>query len=204
MVLWQKKYKHIIFDLGGVLLRWNPTAFIQDMFPGSSVTNFLLDPSVKEIWHALDKGLITLQQAVHQLPSWMSPYKFTYFTSALAEHMVPLQDGLYIVQLVKQQGYSVYILSDLQEITFCKIRERYNFFELFNGCIISYQVHAAKPDPEIYSILLKKYNLHPAECLFIDDKIENIQGGQKLGIDGIVCVSPLQLATELKHRGILA
>jgi putative hydrolase of the HAD superfamily len=84
--------------------------------------------------------------------------------------MIPLDEGINILKTVKARGYRVYILSNMSQAAVAIIKQRYDFFKLCDGEVWSCTAHAAKPDVAIYQILLKQYNLDPAECLFIDDR----------------------------------
>jgi 2-haloacid dehalogenase len=81
--------------------------------------------------------------------------------------------------------------------------EDFPFLQLFDGKVVSGAVKQTKPGEDIYQLLLKKYNIRPEQSLFIDDKKENIQTAEKLGIKGIHFKDPAQLRRELQQLSIL-
>lgn len=98
----------------------------------------------------------------------------------------PIDEGIKFVKECKRRGYLVYVLSNWDHESFdILIKEYQDFFKLFDGIIISGDVHAIKPAPEIYEHFTSK--LLPHTCVFIDDRIENIEAAQKHGIHGINC-----------------
>lgn len=99
-------------------------------------------------------------------------------------------DAVDLVQAYKDQGHELYILSNWDAESFQLLKElNPEFFALFNGIVISGEVNTIKPEPAIYHYLLKTYGLDPKNCIFIDDRPENIEAAQKLGIQGVLCTS---------------
>ena len=114
-----------------------------------------------------------------------------------------IKGSVEILKELYDKGYRLYALSNWSAESLTLAQERYNFFPLFNGMVISGQEKTIKPDPGLYKILLSRYQLDPAETLFIDDHSENTIAAAKLGMKTIDFVSPLQLREELTKRGIL-
>ena len=108
-----------------------------------------------------------------------------------------------ILKRLKQAGYPVYGLSNWSAETFPYMRERHDFFDLFDDMVISGEVGHAKPEPEIFQILLDKIGRPAKECLFIDDSLTNIGQAQKLGFATILFQSPQQLESSLRVLQIL-
>ena len=100
------------------------------------------------------------------------------------------------------KGYRLYALSNWSAETLPLAQERYNFFPLFSGMVISGQEKTIKPDPGLYKILLSRYQLDPAETLFIDDHYKNTISAPQLCIKTIDFVSPLTFRAALTTRGI--
>jgi putative hydrolase of the HAD superfamily len=109
-----------------------------------------------------------------------------------------------LVHLLKEKGYNLYVLSNTASGMLESRQHDYNFFELFDGILLSHEVGAVKPYAKIYNILLEKYNLKPEECLFIDDFAWNVEGAKKVGIDGVVCTDPDVMISELATLGVLS
>jgi MEMO1 family protein len=193
-----KQYKNIIFDLGAVLVNWQPEKIISSIFKDNSkfaVENFYENKS--KIWSDFNKGIIT----PNDLANFLGKEYSELLLKKLPNYLFILEEGIEIFNLIKEKGYKTYILSNFPKELFesAKNINNYedNFLSKFDGKIISYKVNSIKPEPEIYQALLDKYNLIPEECFFIDDKEENILGGKNLGINGVVCKNHEQLKNDL-------
>lgn len=198
------RYKNVIFDLGGVLIYFNPRELIEKIFVDSEEKPYQLIQAVyTQPWLDMDRGKLTRPEVVKALAATYDPAQMCLFMDAVPLYLNPLADGLRILQDVKNRGYKVFVLSNLPDYAHDAILHHAGFFDPFDGAIFSYQVGFAKPDPEIYQALLTKYNLMADECLFIDDLVKNIDAGKALGIDGIVCDDHSRVRGELVNRGIL-
>lgn len=196
-------YKNIIFDLGAVLIRWNPKELFTTVFKDEPHTAEQLLPITKtEAWYNLDKGVFTPAQCAENLAHTFDKEKVLKCITAVPAHLIPLHEGLEILYAIKQKGYKTYILSNMGEGSHKQIMH-YDFLKEFDGSIFSYQVKLCKPDPDIYKKLLETYDLIPSECLFIDDVMANIKGAQEVGIDGILCSDHNFVLSEMRRLSIL-
>ena len=135
-------------------------------------------------WLMLDNGTIEVKDAIERIEK-RSPLKRAEIVSVFnnrSDIMFPLEDNVKMLPGLKKQGFRLYYLSNFPLDTFFEIKSRYSFFKYFDGGIISAEVKYSKPDPEIYRILLEKYDLKAGECLFIDDTEINIQTAESLGM----------------------
>ena len=107
-----------------------------------------------------------------------------------------------ILKKLSKHKYNLIALTNWSAETFPVAIRRFGFLKLFSGIIVSGQIKMLKPNVEIYYYTLNKYNLKPCNCLFIDDRLSNIEGANKCGIDGIVFESPHKLIESLKKFGI--
>lgn len=103
------------------------------------------------------------------------------------------------IQSLKEQGYKVYLLSNFGGFPFNVLREKYGFVDMVDGGVISYEIGEVKPEPAIYRHLLEKYDLRPEECLFIDDRPENIETAKMLGMSGIVFTTKEDADCQLRE-----
>ncbi len=198
------RYKNVIFDLGGVLIYFNPRELIEKIFVDSEQKPYHLTQAVyTQSWLDMDRGKLTRAEVVQNLASTYDAAQLEKFLEALPLYFTPLADGLRIVHDVKSAGYKVFVLSNLADFAHEAILRHAGFFDVFDGAVFSYQVGFAKPDLEIYQSLLTKYNLIADECVFIDDLVKNIDAGKTVGIDGIVCDDYTKVRAELVNRGIL-
>lgn len=201
----QTTYKNIIFDLGGVLINFNPREVIATTFKDEPRIPWeILEVPASPEWLDMDRGTISYEKALDQLSGRYHRQAVAKFYEAVHESLTPIHAGVEILRDVQARGYQTYILSNLGERSHTKISTFENFFSSFHGAIFSYQVKTVKPEPQIYQLLLNTYNLNPKESVFIDDLEININSAKQHGIDGIVCSDHAVVREELKKRGILS
>ncbi len=205
----QTKYKNIIFDLGNVLTSTEKHCLdqIEKIFGNKFERSkqIVQSQTYKDLTKKLHAGFMTIEEFV-SLACFDCKEEFTTLFANHHKYISYLEKGIAILDEVKSKQYKTYILSNVHKEIWEKGLEDIRSKDLlgkFDGIIASFQVNAAKPDSEIYQILLNKYSLKPEECLFIDDKEENIVAAKRLGIDGIVCDDHDKVMQELKRLGVL-
>ncbi len=179
--------KNIVFDIGNVLLKWEPEKLYETMFGKNEFEKHHLDKIVgSEIWLELDRGTMTIEEVISkvklQYPE--SIEEIGRFIREVAFYIQPIEDSFNFADECKAMGMKIYLLSNFSEEGYNVIRERFDIFNIFDGGVISWEVKTIKPEKEIYEILLDKYALSPEETLFIDDVSANIEAAEKLGITG--------------------
>jgi len=196
----------LIFDFGGVLIDWNPRNLYRRYFDQpQAMEQFLAEVNFSE-WNLLqDKGR-PFTEGVAELSTQFPQY--AHLIRAYHEHWEqsigePITATIEIVQRLKQAGRSVYGLSNWSSETFPIIRQKYDFFDILDGYLLSGDVNLVKPDPAIYQHLLDKIGRSAQECVFIDDSLINIEAARRLGFACIHYRSPEHLEGELKQLGIL-
>ena len=201
-----KKYKNIIFDLGAVLVNWQPQKFVKDFKTKNNLAlddDCLLKIFKNPIYKNLDKGLLTRVDVLQACSSELDKLFLTYVFENFKDHLYPLDQGLKIFEIIKNKNFKTYVLSNFSKEGFEELLPSYDFLDKFDGAVISYKEKQIKPELEIYKTLIEKYNLIPEECLFIDDMPENISAAKKCGIDGIVCKNHDFVMDELKKLKII-
>ncbi len=195
----EKQYKNIIFDVGNVLLEWNPEGFLKKLeLPGHFMEIFS-----SLLWATHDGGLLSREELVAKLPSHYDKELFARCIDKIASSLTPISEMLEILQEVRKKGYRVYILSNMPREMHEELQKLHDFFQYFDGQVYSYEVKAIKPQPQIYQVLLMNYKLSAHESVFIDDLEINVRAAKDLGIDGIVCQNPSQVRAELQIRKIV-
>ena len=199
------KYKNIIFDFGGVLVNFNLKEILQDLFKNEKIMPI-------EQWYEffrcdafekLEKGTIHALQALKEIPEKYNKDQIVKLFTNMSNYLYPLDKAINLLHLIKSKNYKIYLLSNTADGSFDRNAPEYDFLKLFDGIMLSHEVNAVKPYPEIYKILLNTYSLNPEECLFIDDFEVNVVGAKKVGIDGIVCKDHDLMISELGSLGIL-
>ncbi len=200
--------KNIIFDVGQVFAAYDP-GYITDQILGVTphkqtyIDTLFLNP----IWHALDRGDITPEEAIDALVekhSFTEPQKhdLAKLLDNFAHHIGLIEGSRDIYLDLMAQGFPIYLLSNFQDKPFAQLVERFTFLNDSHGKVISARVKMMKPEPEIYRHLAAEYNLVPQECVFIDDLADNIAAAEAEGFQGILFVNPSQLAADLAAKNI--
>ena len=197
----------IIFDYGNVLIEWNPRYVYNRYFHNDpkGMENFFKEVDFMG-WNALqDKGR-SFKEGVADLSAQFPHH--AHLIQAYHDHWkdsigVAYTDTVDIMKHLKAKGYPLYGLSNWSAETFPYAREKYDFFDLFDGMVISGEVGYVKPEPQIYHLMLEKIGKPAEECLFIDDSLPNINQANTMDFNTIHFSSPEQLKQDLIQLGLL-
>ena len=200
--------KAIIFDLGNVLIDWNPLHVFNDTyFDSLEKRDFFLNHICTMDWNEQqDEGRSIVEatiELIEKFPEWEQPIRDYYgrWTEMLGG---PIAESVEIFRQIKESGkYKTYALTNWQAGLFDIALVRYNFLYWFDGRVVSGEEKMRKPAPEFYQLLLNRYNLKAAEALFIDDNLRNIKAAEALGIRSIHFQLAEQLNQELRQLDIL-
>ena len=191
----------IAFDLGGVLIDWDPRYLYRKLFSGddAAMERFLVE-ICSPAWNVQqDAGrplAVATEELVLRYPRQEELIKAFY---ARWEEMLggAIEASVEILREVKNLGFPVVALSNWSMETFPLARKHYNFLTWFDDMVISGEEKVAKPDPEIYRILLRRTAREAKDCIFIDDSLMNIDAAESLGFVTIHYQSPDQLREKL-------
>ena len=193
--------KNIILDVGEVLLEYRWMDMLMDYGLSHSEAKRIGEELFhKPIWaDGLDGGLLTIESAIEKY-TFLHPDDIEVIGWFLqnGELMAVRRPEVWEkLAVFKKKGYNIYILSNYSEELFAKHTKDAGFLNIIDGGIISYQVHLLKPDIRIYKALLKKYNLKAEECMFFDDKEENVNGARRAGMNAVWVTSRAMLNMTL-------
>lgn len=199
--------KAIIFDLGAVLIDWNPHLLYRKLFDDEQqMLDFLTNIANMDWNEEQDMGR-SLQEGtdmlVKQFPEHEANIRAYY---GRWEEMLGgvIEGTLNIFNQLKASGkYKLYALSNWSAETFGIAQSKYEVLNQFDGVVVSGVEKIRKPFPAFYQILLDRYQLKPEECLFIDDNYRNVLAAEALDIPSIHFVGPEALDLELKKRNVL-
>lgn len=197
-------YKNIIFDLGNVLLSFNPMEYLRSKISEERIQEVFKAIFQSEEWIMLDRGTITEKEAINNIIEKNSIYRddinlaFEDWYGILK----PIEETIKVLEDLKDKGYNIYYLSNFHELAFKEVSTNNSFFELFDGGVVSYEEKIIKPEEEIYRLILKRYNLAPNETIFIDDTKVNVEGAEKLGITTVFLKNPSKLRYELRKLNL--
>jgi 2-haloacid dehalogenase len=195
-------YNTIIFDLGGVLLDWNPLyVYDENYFSSIEQRDYFFSRICTSEWNEeQDAGRSIVegtQLLVNQFPDWEQPIRDYYgrWTEMLRG---PIDETVDLFRELKSSGkYKLYALTNWQADLFNIALVRYNFLHWFDGRVVSGVEKTRKPFPAFYNLLLNRYSINPSSAIFIDDNLRNVAGAEAVGIKGIHFQSPAQLKDAL-------
>ena len=196
--------KNLIFDLGDVLIQYRWRDLLRDFGVKPEDVDRIgaeMFDDPRHLWHEFDLGNKDGQQVAKELgEEYQEDAKVIADFIRHGEFMhVPRLRVWELIHVLKQQGYRIYLLSNYPEELFRKHTQYADFMDDLDGRVVSYEIHESKPEPPIYQELLKRYHLNPEECLFFDDRRENILGAQTCGIHGKQFFSQESLLEDLER-----
>jgi 2-haloacid dehalogenase len=195
----------VVFDLGGVLIDWNPRHLYRQLFADDNEMEDFLANVCTMAWHRQhDLGADT-QDSCRRLAERHPAYQDEIMAWAeRGEEMIAdqLDDAVAVLEEVKATGTRCYALSNMEAETFPIRHERFAFMNMFDGCVISGIEGVAKPDERIFQILLERYDLDPAAIVFADDTRRNVEAARVLGINAVHYTSAHQFRRELRALGV--
>lgn len=182
--------KNVVFDYGNVLVDWNPAYLFLPVFGGDEEKcRFFTDNVCNREWFTrmdrgedMDRCVAELQVTYPQYADAIAMFRDRWFEMCHGD----IPSMLDIILELKNKGVGVYGLTNWPAETFAEARRRFRTIGSIDKYVVSSSVKLAKPEPAIYQFLLSKFNLKAQECVFIDDRIDNVNAAKALGMSGIV------------------
>lgn len=197
----------IIFDLGAVLVDWNPHYLYRNLFTDEQEMKDFLANITTPDWNEEQDAGRSLQEAtdllVQQHPHHEANIRAFY---GRWEEMLgdAIEGTVELFKQLKESGkYKIYALTNWSAETFPIALQRYDFLNWFDGIVVSGTEKMRKPNPAFYQLLLDRYHAKAEEALFIDDNLRNVLAAQKMGIKSIHFSSAEQLKAELEKLKII-
>lgn len=200
------KIKNIIFDFGGVLMDWNPRYYFKDYFNDDEKMEYFLENIAQDEWNIeQDRGRSLAEGTeiqVKKFPEWEKEIRAFYDNwTVMLKSDIP--QNVEVLRKLKNTDYNLFGLTNWSEETFPYALENYDFFEIFEGkIVVSGTEKLIKPDPEIWHVLLDRYNIKAKESVFIDDNTKNIEMAKSLGFVTIQIFPDTDLTKELNELGV--
>ena len=199
--------KNIIFDLGGVLIDWNPDYVFKEVFKDDEKLAWFYREICTLDWNENQDAGYPLDKATEELVALFPQYEdwIRQYYGRWEEMLGDANQGT--VQLLKQcvdsPELKVLALTNWSAETFPVALKKFDFLQWFEGIVVSGEEMTRKPFPEIYHTTLKRFEIKAEESLFIDDNLRNIEAAAALGIQCIHFISPQQLEKKLKELKLL-
>lgn len=193
--------KNIAFDIGNVLIRWDPLSITKQAFPLTENPSTLSQQLFKsQIWFDLNLGKISELEAIqiYQKTLNIPKSELEKMMVIVKESLLPLDDSISVLSTCYHLGYSLYSITDNTKEIIEFLIKKYHFFHMFKGIVVSAHLGVLKPNAGIYQHLIHHYKLLPHETVFIDDIEKNVEGAKLHGLHGIQFENATSLRKELQ------
>ena len=195
--------KNLIFDFGKVLVDYDFVSFFAKYIPDAERCKAFTPVIYNErLQLLLDREERPFDEIMEDIVNENKEYEkeIRFFIERYPELVTKEIDGMGdLLRRLKAEGYKLYGLTNWCSKVHITISQ-FDIFTLLDGWVISSEEKVVKPEPEIYQRLFDRYGLEPSECVFTDDREENIEGARRMGMDGIVFVDAKQYEEELRRR----
>ena len=182
--------KNIIFDLGGVLVDFHPDQTMRDMGLTNEQIHELQEKAFAPLWSQLDEGILSKEgifaAMIQKAPDYLKNATEEFLTKRILDTVSSLPYSAEWLKSLKAKGYGIYLLTNYPDFMFSYHWEHtFTFTQYVDGKIVSGVEKLIKPDHRIYRCLMDRYGLVPAECVFMDDREENVIAARQTGINAI-------------------
>lgn len=194
----------VVFDVGNVLLRWDPRHLYRTIFADEARMEWFLAEVCSPGWNLEQDRGRSFADAIAALllrhPGWAEQVRA--FDTRWQE-MVPgaIEANVDVLRRLRASGVPVFAITNFSSEKYAESRERFPFLAEFDGVVVSAHERLVKPDPAIYQILLDRHQLRAEDCVFIDDASANVEGARAVGMHAIHYEEPMELAAELRRFG---
>lgn len=183
------KIKNIVFDLGGVLIDFNPSNYLKLLgFDQESTDFFVKLVFYSEEWNEYNKSnfdkSFMFNILLEKYPQYSVQLIKIYENIEWKYILYEVREVADYLKSLKSLGYNIYILSDLSEEHY-NFNKNLDFFNYIDGGVYSFEIGTTKPSKNNYEVLLKRFLLVPQETIFIDDRLNNVEASKEFGIHGI-------------------
>ena len=194
----------VVFDVGNVLLRWDPRHLYRKLFDDEARMEWFLANVCTHDWNVeQDRGrgwdeavaLLVDRHPEHEPHIRAFHERWHETVGGVFEENVALLERL------RAAGVPNYCITNFSGAKFAEAKLRFPFLARFDGVIVSGDERLLKPDPAIYHLLLSRYNLSAGDCIFIDDSRANVHAAREIGMQAIQYAEPMDLAAELRLHG---
>lgn len=198
------KPSSVIFDLGGVLIDWNPRHLYRKLFADETdMERFLSDVCSPQWNDGMDEGRSWVE-ATDELVRLYPDHEdnIRAFRNRWPEMLGgAMTDTVQLLEALHRNGTPLYALTNWSEETFELTRTEYPFLDYFQGIVVSGRERLRKPDSEIFRVLLKRYDIAPTQAVFIDDNADNVAAAAAVGLHAIRFLSATTLQPALRGLG---
>lgn len=195
----------VVFDIGNVLISWDPRNLYQHHFEDSDELNWFLDEVVTMDWHTKHDAGLPISEGIAQLSKKHPKYaaKISLFDIHWRKTIMgEISGSVEILKKLKAKGIPLFAITNYSKEKFPELVQEFDFVDCFKDIVISGEEGIVKPDPKIYQIAKERFGLRDGEALFVDDREENINVAVQEGFLGHHFKGPDILHTALIKLGL--
>ena len=197
---------NLVFDLGGVVVRWDPDAIIDSVFDDEKIKRKVKKGVFEDAdWLELDRGTLGREEAIARAArrTGVADADIKRLLHAVPPSLTVFPETVDLLRGLKRKGYPLYCLSNMHFASIEYLEQKHDFWDLFQGRVISCRLQLCKPEAGIYEHLLRTYGLEAKETIFIDDVQKNLDAAAKLGIRTLKFENAAQCERELGGLGLI-
>jgi 2-haloacid dehalogenase len=196
----------VVFDIGGVLLDWDPRHLYRKLFADAQAMELFLTEVCTPAWHAEHDRGVPFERSCAELAARHPAHaELIWAWGRRSEEMVagPIEGSVDLLRELKRRGVPCYALTNMEAETYPLRRARFDFLRWFDGTVVSSAEGVIKPEREIFERLLRRFGLDPAATLVIDDSAANLGTARDLGMVSVRFESPARLRRCLARAGLV-
>lgn len=190
----------VIFDIGNVLLAWDPRYLYRRLIPDDLAReHFLTEVCTMEWITEMDRG-VSFSEAVARRAEQFPAYAELLIAYDKQWHETlggVIEGSVALLGELREAGVPLYALTNFSAEKFAEVRVAHEFFDWFDGLVVSGEEQLVKPDPAFYRVLLDRYGVDPSRAVFIDDRAANVTAARELGMTALQFFEPTQLRADL-------
>lgn len=196
------KIKNIIYDVGNVLVKWDPDQVIHTVLPYLNPKKVF--QTMKAIWIDLNLGKFSEADAILKYVDLLNlpERQITNLIEEFKKQQIPIEGSIELLKKMKQLRLNLYIITNNTKGIMEYHKLHSDFPKFFKDMVVSADLGFLKPSPEIFQYLIDKHDLKPNESVFIDDTLENVEAALKLGIHALQFTDTLQCEKQLMNYEI--
>jgi 2-haloacid dehalogenase len=203
----ERRRNSVVFDLGGVLIDWDPRHLYRKLFAGdeAAMEHFLATVCTHEWNRCQDAGRSFAEGARLLKAEYPDKAALIDAYGARFDEMMPgpIAGSVEILGELRDRGTPLYALTNFSAETYPPARQRFAFLSWFCGILVSGEVKVIKPDPQIFQLLIERFDIDPYSAVYIDDVEANVAAARPFGIHAIQFTTPAALRAELVRLGLL-
>jgi 2-haloacid dehalogenase len=197
---------NVVFDIGNVLVQWEPRALYRKIFSSEDEVEWFISNVCNSAWNLEQDRGRSFAEAVREAAARFPEHAGAIAAYDLRWHetvLGPIDGTVAILEELRQRGTPLYAITNFNQDKFRETLVRFPFLRTFRDIVVSGDERLLKPDAAIYRLLLERNGLAAASCVFIDDSEKNVTGAEAVGMKAIHFTTPQALRVELAGMGLL-